>query len=91
MILSAQNANFLSFFDRKAGTFIDQKIRKTLSVNALIVNQQALGTSPNLKALYSNHLYIAIFFKSTYFYSYLLTDLWRNKLSKKLMELFNNN
>ncbi|NEO76181.1 MAG: hypothetical protein F6J99_07975 [Moorea sp. SIO4G3] len=40
--LSAQNPNFLSFLDRKAGTFFDQKMLKPLSVNALRVNQQAL-------------------------------------------------
>ncbi|NEP91016.1 MAG: hypothetical protein F6K18_31720 [Okeania sp. SIO2C2] len=40
--LSAQNANFLSFLGRKAGTFFNLRKLKLLYVNALIVNQQAL-------------------------------------------------
>ncbi len=40
--LSAQNANFFSLKDRKAGTFFDRKRHLPLSVNALRVNQQAL-------------------------------------------------
>ncbi|OLT60921.1 hypothetical protein BJP37_19800 [Moorena bouillonii PNG] len=42
MLLSAQKAKLLSFFDRKAGTFFDPTRLKPLSVNALRVNQQAL-------------------------------------------------
>ncbi|NEO80013.1 hypothetical protein [Moorena sp. SIO4G3] len=47
--MSAQKAKLLSFFDRKAGTFRDQKRLKPLSVNALIVNQQALDIALRIK------------------------------------------
>ncbi|NEO82262.1 hypothetical protein [Moorena sp. SIO4G3] len=40
--MSAQKAKLLSFFDRKACTFLEPKRLKPLSVNALRVNQQAL-------------------------------------------------
>ncbi|MGD1704356.1 hypothetical protein [Dapis sp. BLCC M229] len=70
--LSAENANFLSLINRKAGTFLDKKRLKSLYVNAFMIIQQALNIlgffpQPNLQE--------QIIYKKRYSYLSTYTEL----------------